>query len=82
MSWNCEWCAAYGKYPLSKATRPDDEEPVITAQGEKICQARVTLRGVRIMRNRKSKQESKMQRLELGREAKDKITGVKGMLTV
>jgi hypothetical protein len=28
----------YGVYPLSKAQRPDSEEPVITADGKKICQ--------------------------------------------
>jgi hypothetical protein len=27
----------YGKFPLSEAWRPDDEEGVITADGKKIC---------------------------------------------
>jgi hypothetical protein len=39
MPWLCEWCAIYGKYPPEKAYRPDDEEPVITLDGEKICQS-------------------------------------------
>ena len=37
MSWLCAWCAVYGKYPVSEAYRPDEEEGVITANGEKIC---------------------------------------------
>jgi len=37
MSWLCAWCAIYGKHPISKAYRPDDEEGVMTAEGEKIC---------------------------------------------
>jgi len=37
MPWLCEWCAIFGKFPPSAAWRPDDEEPVITADGEKIC---------------------------------------------
>jgi len=38
MTWLCEWCAIYGKFPTSEAYRPDDEESVITQDGEKICQ--------------------------------------------
>ena len=30
-------CTEYGCHPLSKAYRPDSEEPVITADKEKIC---------------------------------------------
>ena len=36
--WTCKWCEMYGVYPLSKADRPDEEEPVITDEGDKICQ--------------------------------------------
>ena len=39
MSWLCAWCATNGKYPVEEAYRPDDEEPVITAEGEMICQS-------------------------------------------
>jgi len=39
MPWLCEWCRIYGKWPVSEAYRPDDEEPVITAEGDKICQS-------------------------------------------
>ena len=38
MSWLCDWDAIYGIWPVSEAWRPDDEEPVITAEGDKICQ--------------------------------------------
>ena len=38
MPWLCVWDAIYGITPPSKAWRPDDEEPVITAEGDKICQ--------------------------------------------
>ena len=37
MPWLCAWCAIYGKFPVSEAYRPDDEEGIITADGEKIC---------------------------------------------
>lgn len=37
MSWLCAWCATHGKHPISEAYRPDDEEGVLTQDGEKIC---------------------------------------------
>jgi len=42
MSWLCAWCARHGKYPISEAYRPDDEEGVLTADGEKICKTCAT----------------------------------------
>jgi hypothetical protein len=37
--WLCDWCAINGKYPVSEAYRPDTEEPVVTQEGNKICQS-------------------------------------------
>lgn len=37
MTWLCDWCKIYGKFPVSKAWQPDNVEPVITKDGEKIC---------------------------------------------
>ncbi len=37
MSWICAWEQIYGVYPTSRATKPDDEPFVITAEGDKIC---------------------------------------------
>jgi len=42
MSWLCAWCAMFGKFPISEAYRPDDEEGVMTAGGEKICKTCAT----------------------------------------
>jgi len=42
MSWLCAWCAMFGKFPISEAYRPDDEEGVMTADGEKICKTCAT----------------------------------------
>ena len=39
MPWLCEWCRIYGKFPVCEAYRPDDEEPVITAEGDNICKS-------------------------------------------
>jgi hypothetical protein len=35
--WLCDWCAIYGKFPVSEAYRPDSEEPVVTQEGNRIC---------------------------------------------
>ncbi len=37
MPWLCAWCKIYGKFPVSEAYRPDDEEGVLTEDGELIC---------------------------------------------
>ena len=36
--WLCWWHFIYGNVNHAEAFRPDSEEPVITADGEKICQ--------------------------------------------